>query len=164
MLVVENTQEKVVGTVHLVTNENLFVAKSSPLCKSCSPSVCVWRGGGHICTQHVQEKTGLKCVCVFMRTHELWRSGERLENAFTVWSNSQACRQIHMSEQTPWAFRVKGKCKQTEAEAGDTSAGWGLLHHTQGGLLDPLWRGGGLEKRSLWGMRGRAECPPPPPL
>ena len=29
MLVVENTHEKVVGTVHLVTNENFFVAKSS---------------------------------------------------------------------------------------------------------------------------------------
>lgn len=29
MLVVENTHEKVVGTVHLVTNENVFVAKSS---------------------------------------------------------------------------------------------------------------------------------------
>lgn len=29
MLVVENTHERVVGTVHLVTNENFFVAKSS---------------------------------------------------------------------------------------------------------------------------------------
>ena len=36
MLVVENTHEKVVGTVHLVTNENFFVAKSSaPLTMQC---------------------------------------------------------------------------------------------------------------------------------
>lgn len=28
-MLVENTQEKVVGTVHLVTNGNLLVAKSS---------------------------------------------------------------------------------------------------------------------------------------
>lgn len=39
MLVVENTHENVVGTVHLVTNENVFVAKvfcSSVGCESCT--------------------------------------------------------------------------------------------------------------------------------
>lgn len=35
MLVVENTHENGVGTVHLVTNENFFVAKSS------APLLCV---------------------------------------------------------------------------------------------------------------------------
>lgn len=32
MLVVENTHDKIVGTVHLVKNENVFVAKSSLFC------------------------------------------------------------------------------------------------------------------------------------
>lgn len=35
-MLVENTHEKVVGTVHLVTNENVFVAKSSAVCTSCT--------------------------------------------------------------------------------------------------------------------------------
>lgn len=39
MLVVENTHENVVGTVHLVTNEIVFVAKSSaPL--GVNPALC----------------------------------------------------------------------------------------------------------------------------
>lgn len=35
-MLVENTHEKVVGTVHLVTDENVFVAKSSAVCISCT--------------------------------------------------------------------------------------------------------------------------------
>lgn len=46
-------------------------------------------------------------VCFHARTQALEDWGDS-RNAFTVWSNSQACRQIHMSERTPWAFHVKG--------------------------------------------------------
>lgn len=40
MLVVENTHENVVGTVHLVTNENVFVAKSSAPLLGVNPALC----------------------------------------------------------------------------------------------------------------------------
>lgn len=52
------------------------------------------------------------CVCVSC-THANSVGLGKLKNAFTVWSNSQACRQIHMSEQVPWAFHVKGNVNRS---------------------------------------------------
>lgn len=72
MLAVENTQE--VGTVRLVTFENLFVAKTSA-----SPKIRNAASG----TQHgqSQEKGGSLenwrsvCVCVCMHAHKRCRAG-----------------------------------------------------------------------------------------
>lgn len=67
MLVVENTQDQVVGTVHLVTKENLFVAKTSAPPKTRNTA----SGTQH--DQSQEEGDSLEnwrvCVCVSMCFH-----------------------------------------------------------------------------------------------
>lgn len=81
-----------------------------------------------------------------------------LKNAFTVWFNSLACRQIQTSEQTPCAFQVKEHVNRTQpvmwrspSSTGTPSGRWhphwtslwdhhGDLHWDNSDLLcDPYW-------------------------
>lgn len=116
MLVVENIQ-KVVGTVHLVTNGNFFVAAAQRnICQTLRMLQPFWLAsstGIYVLTQGNRwdswswsiDRANMECV--FSCTHTSSVGWGRFKNVFTVWSNSQACRQIHMSERTPWAFHFK---------------------------------------------------------
>lgn len=122
-MLVENTHEKVVGTVHLVTDENVFVAKSSAVCTSCTlvaTDGTAWTNTNTeshpTCCLRVEEKSATLekscdsvCVCV------------SCTQTLQDWGNSRMrsqCDQTHKHAdkstcQVPWAFHVKGNVNRS---------------------------------------------------
>lgn len=118
-MLVENTHEKVVGTVHLVTDENVFVAKSSAVCTSCTlvaTDGTAWTNTNTerrpTCCLRVEEKSATLekscdsvCVCVF-HARKLCRTGETQECVHSVIKLTSMQTNPHVRTGT-WAFHVK---------------------------------------------------------